>query len=84
MFVDEIIKNLGLSGTSKNNFSILNYGGNGVYIQGNLSISQISSVKICIIVGGKNYAITGENLTIQRLSKDGLYIKGKIADILKN
>ncbi len=84
MFLDEITKNLGLSGTNKNNFSILNYGANGVYIQGKLFITQISSVKICVNICGRNYMVTGENLTILRLNKDSLYINGEIFDILKN
>ena len=82
MFLKEIIENLGISGTNKSNYSILNYGGLGVYIQGNLSITQCSSVKISMALGNAHYEITGENLTIKKLTPDSLYIKGKIFDII--
>lgn len=83
MFLNEIVKNLGIIGTNKSNFSILNYGSAGVYIQGNLNIIHCSSVKISIKLSTTKYSITGENLIIKNLAPDSLYIKGNIKDILK-
>ncbi len=81
MFFDEIAQNLGLSGVVPCNYSILNYAGHGVYIQGNIDIKSCSTVKIMLDIAHTPYSITGENLQIRKLTKDTLYISGKIAGI---
>ena len=81
MFFDEIAQNLGLSGVAPHNYSILNYAGCGVYIQGNIDIKSCSTVKIMLDIAHTSYSITGENLQIRKLTKDTLYISGKIAGI---
>lgn len=81
MFFDEIAQNLGLSGVAPHNYSILNYAGCGVYIQGTVDIKLCSTVKISLDIAHNSYSITGENLQIKKLTKDSLYISGKIAGI---
>ncbi len=81
MFFDEIAQNLGLSGVVPHNYSILNYAGCGVYIQGTVDIKLCSTVKISLDIAHTSYSITGENLQIKKLTKDSLYISGKIAGI---
>ena len=83
MFLNEILNDLGLSGVTKNNFLIMNYSGLGVYVQGNISIANYTTVKINIRLSGMNFSITGENLSIKKLTPNSLYITGKIADIIK-
>ncbi len=83
MFLNEILENLGLAGVVKNNYLILNYSGLGVYIQGSVLINFCSSVKIELSISGSFYTILGENLDIKNMTKDTLYISGKIQDILK-
>ena len=81
MFFDEIAQNLGLSGVAPHNYSILNYAGCGVYIQGTVDIKLCSTVKISLDIAHTSYSITGENLQIKKLTKDTLYISGKIVGI---
>lgn len=84
MFFDEIALTLGLSGVAPRNYSILNYAGLGVYIQGAVDIKTCSTVKIVLDIAHTPYDITGENLQIKKLTKDTLYISGKIASINTN
>lgn len=81
MFFDEIAKNLGVSGVGGNNFSILNYAGLGVYIQGKISLKKHSADEILIKIGSENYSITGKSLVLRNLNSDAMYIAGKIFSI---
>ena len=81
MFFDEIAQNLGVSGVVPRNYSILNYAGRGVYIQGSIDIKACSTVKILLNLAQTPYLITGKNLQIRKLTKDTLYISGKIIGI---
>lgn len=81
MFFDEIIENLGLSGVGNNNFSILNYAGRGVYIQGKIALQKHSPDQILLKISGNDYTILGKSLTLRNLTKDTAYIAGTIFSI---
>ena len=83
MFLDEIIEKLGASGVYGDNYSIFNYAGRGVYIQGKINLQKHTNEEIKLKLGSQRYCILGTSLAIQNLSVDALFIKGMILSIVK-
>jgi len=77
-FYNEILFSLGLSPeeTSGRKVTIINF--KGVYIEGHDGIIAYSPSEITVKLKKKILKITGENMTVAAISKDEIFIKGKI------
>lgn len=77
--VEEIAKQSGLLRVL--GYTVVNYGGEAVYVEGVNKLIFVSGESVKISVGKKQIEVTGEGLVIDSMETGALVIKGRVAAI---
>lgn len=80
-FYNEIISRLGLSPEETVGGKVTIIGFDGVFIEGHKGLREYSDTSIKIFFCKKTVEISGKEMRILAISKDELYIRGKIISV---
>ena len=62
-------------------YRCVNFGGKSLYVQGHGGVVSFGTDKIDLRVGKRRLEISGENLSVKRLTHDDIVVVGKIAGV---
>ncbi len=77
-FYNEIVEKLGLSPEETVGKKITVIDGRGVHIEGHRGVRKYSADEIVILIGKDTVRIFGANMRIVAVSREEVYIRGKI------
>ncbi|MCI9031517.1 MAG: hypothetical protein HFK09_03225 [Clostridia bacterium] len=78
-FFKEVAERLG--GESIGSYTVINYGGEAVYIEGVKRIVSIDSENMRFACGGIKLALDGENLKVSELGGGCVTVTGKVRSV---